>query len=239
MDVQKFLKRVVQDSETNFFVVCPDNLGLLSLLQGVLVSVANAEDIHSVPASALVKERVQQLEKDAHLGPRGSSERTHFFIYGMKDLPVESAGPLLKTVEESKFARFIFQTQAPRRKLSTIRSRCQIVQLPFLTKRVVLGTMKARDKDALTADRLGLYDGTLDGTEKALGVKDTVADIRRELKKGFRGLVTLLSDEMINSLVFRQVVWPEMTDSEREFLERWDNPSRRRLVAFLVSRRQR
>jgi len=95
--------------------------------------------------------------------------------------------------------------------------------------------MKLMNHDALTADRLDLYDGTLDGTIRALGTKDTVAAIRRELKKGVRGLVSILGEDMINSLVFKQVLWEYMTEKEQGFLERWDTPSRRRMVALLVS----
>lgn len=237
MNVQTFLKLVAQPERTNFFVVCSDDLGLSLLLQKVLESIAVAEDIKFVSAEGLTKASARNLEKEARLAPRGSSSLTHFFIWGAQKLPTDSVGPLLKAVEEARYARFIFQTQVQLKKLTTLMSRSQVIRLPFLSRKMVLGNIRAMNLDAKTVDQQGLYDGTLQGSIRALQAKDTIAAIHRELKRGPRGLAAAMTQEVIGSLVFVSAISPFLSRAELRFLERGDTPDRRRIVLLLAMSR--
>jgi len=199
-------------------VICSNELGLSLLLQGALGAIAVPEDIDFHDASNITKEKARQIEAEARLASRGGSELNHFFIYNLQNLPTNSTGPILKAVEESKYTRFIFQTQSIPRKIRTLMSRSSVVRLPFLSKRVVLGNMKAMNHDARTADQLDLYDGTLAGTIKALAGKDAIIEIQREMKRGFRGLTAVFNPEVLNSLVFDTATYNYMTEEERALL---------------------
>lgn len=237
MKIQTFMKLVGQTGRSNFFVICPDDLGLNLLLTKVLEPIAVQEDVHFVEAGGLTKDAARELERDARLAPRGSSELTHFFIWGAQRLSVDSVGPLLKAVEEAKYSRFLFQAQVVSRKLHTLMSRSQIVSLPFLAKKVVLGNLRAMNMDAKMVDQAGLYDGTLQGTMRALQMKDTLASINRELKRGPRGMTAALVPDVIGSLAFVSALSPHLTDEERRYLGRQDTPERRKLVLFLAMAR--
>lgn len=237
MILQQFLKVIAQQPGSNFFVTAPTNLGLTMMIQGALSGVANKEDVYFHAAETLTKEKVLQLEREARLAPRGSSKHSHFYVYGCEVLPRSSIGPLLKVVEEARFARFIFQAQGEQGFLGTIKSRCSEVSLPFLSKRVVMGNLKALNYDTLAVERLGLYDGTIEGTVKALATKDTTMEIRRELERGARGAAVLLDDEVVQSPALVGILREKATREERSFLARGDTESRRRLVLFLASRR--
>lgn len=237
MKIQTFMKLVGAPGRTNYFVVAPDDLGLSLLLTKVLEPIACAEDVHFVEAGGLTKDAARELEKEARLAPRGSSELTHFYIWGSQRLPVDSVGPLLKAVEEAKYARFVFQAQVVSRKLRTLMSRCQVVSLSFLSRKVVLGNLRAMSQDARTVEQQDLYDGTLQGTIKALQMKDSLAAIVRELKRGTRGLTVALAPDVIGSSAFPAALGPFLTEGEREFLARSDTPERRKLVLFLAASR--
>lgn len=199
-------------------VICSNELGLSLLLQGALGAIAVPEDIVFHDASHVTKEKARQIEVEARLASRGGSELNHFFIYNLQNLPTNSTGPILKAVEESKYTRFIFQAQSIPRKIRTLMSRSSVVRLPFLSKRVVLGNMKAMNHDARTADQLDLYDGTLAGTIKALAGKDAIIEIQREMKRGLRGLTAVFNPEVLNSLVFDIAIYNYMTEEERALL---------------------
>lgn len=232
------MKLVGQPGRTNFFVIAPDDLGLSLFLQKILEGVAATGDVHFVPAESLSKEAARDLEKEARYAPRGSSALTHFYIWGSQKLPTDSVGPLLKAVEEAKYARFIFQSSRPCRKLFTLMSRCQMVRLPFLSKKVVLGNLRAMSQDAKTADQLGLYDGTLQGTMRALQMKDTLMSIRRDLARGFRGLSAAMTQDVAGSLALMPALAPSLTREEWAYLNRNDGLDRRRVLLFLVMCRE-
>jgi len=199
-------------------VICSNELGLSLLLQGALSVIAVPEDIEFHDAENITKEKARQIEVAARLASRGGSELNHFFIYNLQNLPVNSTGPILKAVEESKYSRFIFQAQSIPRKIRTLMSRSSVVRLPFLSKQVVLGNMKALNYDARTADQLGLYDGTLAGTIKALSGKDAIIEIQRDMKRGLRGLTAMFNSEVLKSLVFDAATYSYMDEEERALL---------------------
>jgi len=199
-------------------VICSNELGLSLLLQGALSVIAVPEDIEFHDAENITKEKARQIEVAARLASRGGSELNHFFIYNLQNLPVNSTGPILKAVEESKYSRFIFQAQSIPRKIRTLMSRSSVVRLPFLSKQVVLGNMKALNYDARTADQLGLYDGTLAGTIKALSGKDAIIEIQRDMKRGLRGLTAMFNPEVLKSLVFDAATYSYMDEEERALL---------------------
>jgi len=218
MRVQDFLKLVGRPGRENYLAVCPDDMGLGLLLQGALAPVAVPEDIQFHSAESITKEKARQIEVDARFAPRGGSALNHFFIYSLQSLPTDSVGPLLKSVEEAKYSRFIFQAQSVPRAIKTLMSRSNVCRLPFLSRKMVLGNMKALNHDARTADQLNLYDGTLAGTIRALSAKDTIAEIQRELKRGPRGLTALFNPDILNSVAFEQATQDLLTDKERAFL---------------------
>jgi len=210
---------VSKPGRTNYLVVCPDELGLSLLLQGALKKIAVAEDIQFLDAENITKAKARQLEIDARSASRGGSDLNHFFIYRLQYLPTDSVGPILKAVEEAKYSRFIFQAQNVPRKVRTLMSRSSVVRLPFLSKRVVLGNMKAMNHDARTADRMNLYDGTLGGTIKSLAGRDAIIGIQRDLKRGMRGLVGMYNPDILNSLVFDVATYNYFTEEERRYLK--------------------
>jgi len=212
-------------------VVCSNELGLSLLLQGALSVIAVPEDIEFHDAENITKEKARQIEVAARLASRGGSELNHFFIYNTHNLPPASTGPILKAVEESKYSRFIFQAQSIPRKIRTLMSRSSVVRLPFLSKQVVLGNMKAMNYDARTADQLDLYDGTLAGTIKALSGKDAIIEIQRDMKRGLRGLTAMFNPEVLKSLVFDSATYNYMNEEERALLRAAKGMTERRYSA--------
>jgi len=237
MKTSQFLKLLQQPGRTNFAAVASSTLGLTTLIPRTLQRIAAEIDIHVYSAGSLTKEKVRQIGREAMMAPRGSSDLTHFLIYDLQHIAVQSVGPLLKVVEDAQYGRFIFQTQKQVRKVSTLLSRASVVRLPFLKEQVVLGNMKELKLDAATAQRLKLYDGTLGGTIESLGMKDTLVAMQREMKAGARGLVTLLSEEYTNSLVFDRAVYDKISKAERDYLARHDDLARRKVVLYLVTQR--
>lgn len=238
MQVKAFLTLVESGHRANYFVVAPDQLGLHLLLPRSLEKVAAKEDIHFYDAAGVTKDKARQLEKESRKAPVGSSEFTYFVITGLQNLPTDSVGPLLKAVEEAKYAVFVFQAQSIPRAVRTILSRSILVNLPFLSKKVVLGNMQALHYDARTADELGLYDGTLAGTIRAVSMKDTLLSIRRDMRLGARGLASTQSDEVIGSLALDAAIAPLLSQREVSYLKRDSNEDRKRMVVFLAAERE-
>ena len=229
---------IVEAPTTNLHITAPDEIGLQFILDNPLRQIAEPEDIHYHDAAAITVEKARQIEQEARRAPRASSDRQHFVIRRLQLLPTQSAGPLLKAVEEAKFARFIFQAQGTPEKTRTLKSRCTHVELPFLTRRVVLGNMKALSLDARTARDLGLYDGTLAGTTRALNMKDTLAEIRRSLANGTRGAAALFTPEVLGSLAFDAAAYEHLDEAEQAYLQRDKNPARQKLALYRALRRQ-
>jgi len=208
MKTSQFLKLLQQPGRTNFAAVASSTLGLTTLIPRILLKIAAEIDIHVYSAGSLTKEKVRQIGREAMMAPRGSSDLTHFLIYDLQHIAVQSVGPLLKVVEDAQYGRFIFQTQKQVRKTSTLLSRASVVRLPFLKEQ---------------------------GTIESLGMKDTLVAMQREMKAGARGLVTLLSEEYTNSLVFDRAVY--ISKIERDYLARHDDLARRKVVLYLVTQR--
>ncbi len=237
MNAQSFLKLLAEPGRTNFFVICADELGLNMFLQQALAPIACSEDISHYDAEGITKEKARQIEVESRMAPRGGSKLNHFFIYSLQKLPHDSMGPLLKAVEEAKYSRFIFQAQSTPRKSHTLMSRSQVVRLPFFSRKVVLGNMKALSHDAKTADSLGLYDGTLGGTIRSLAMKDTMTSIQRDMKQGMRGLPSLFTADVLGSLAFEAATYPHMNEQERAYLDRYKTPARQKLALLLALQR--
>jgi hypothetical protein len=242
----EFLSLMGRDQErTNYFVICSDSLGLLSLLPAALKKVAAAEDIHVFDAEGITKEKARQIEEEARKGPLAGSKHTHFFLYSLQNMPSESVGPLLKAVEEAVFARFVFQAQVRTKKTHTLMSRSSVVYLPFLSKKTVLTNMRAKHLDAKTADELNLYDGTLDGTIRALGMKDMLTELKRETKSGMRGIAALYATDekggypLLGSAAFDAAFEPLLTPQEKAYLRRNPTADRKKLVVYHALQRQR
>jgi len=202
------------------------------LLQGALGTIASQEDIHYYDGENITKSKAREIEQEARFASRGSSKLVHFYIFKLQKLPPDSVGPLLKAVEEAKFCRFIFQAQSTPRKIHTLMSRSSVAKIPFLSRKMVLGNMKAMNHDAKTVDQLGLYDGTLSGTIKALGMKDTLISIQRETQRGLRGLSALYSPEYLNSLAFDTAVNPLLNKKERTYQEKNKTPNRQKIALY-------
>lgn len=237
MLIKTFLTLTEGGHRANYFIVAPDLLGLHLLLPRSLAKVAAKEDIHFFDAANVTKEKARQIEKESRKAPVGSSDFSYFVITGLQNLPTDSVGPLLKAVEEAKYAVFLFQAQHIPRAVRTLLSRSILVKLPFLSKKAVLGNMQTLHYDARTADDLGLWDGTLSGTIKAVSMKDTLLSIRRDMRLGARGLPSTQADDVIGSLAFETAVGPLLNPSESAFLKRDSSADRRRLAVFLASER--
>lgn len=237
MDLRGLLALLRKGGKVNYFVVCPDQLGLQLLLPRTLEQLAAKEDITYLQAENITREKARQLADEARKAPMAGSNHSFMCIAGMQRLPFDSAGALLKVVEEAKYTNFIFQAQTITKACRTLRSRSVVVHLPFLERKVVLGNLQAMNLDAQTAEDLNLYDGTLSGTAKALAMKDTVVGIRRELRRGSRGSLTLQTDEIVQSLALIPAIQPYLRREEDQFLKREDTPERRRLMLYLLAER--
>lgn len=244
MNIRDFLRLVGAPTRTNYFVLCADEMGLNLLLQGALAPIAPAEDTYFYDAEGVTKEKARQIEDESRYAPRGGGNLSHFYIYSLQKLPTDSVGPLLKAVEEARYSRFIFQAQAAPPKIHTLMSRSSVVRLPFLPKNLVLGNMKAMNYDARTADQLGLWDGTLGGTIKALSMKDSMLEYRRETANGTRGLAALYHPDVMKSLAFRPATNHLYSDEERRFMTRAGNDedsalstARRKIALFTAMTR--
>jgi hypothetical protein len=220
MTIRDFLRLISAPGRTNFLVVCSDDLGLNLLLQSALAPIARPEDLHFFDAEGITKEKARQIEDEARLAPRSGSPLAHFFIYSLHRLSTDSVGPLLKAVEEARYSRFIFQAQSTPPKIHTLMSRSAVVRLPFLTKQVVLGNMKAMNHDARTADQLNLYDGTLSGTIRALSMKDSMLEFRRYAQMGMNGLTALFHVDVLNSLAFDPAMEQVLSQEEKAYTRR-------------------
>jgi hypothetical protein len=238
MQIKTFLGLVEKARRINFYVVCSDLLGLQLLLPKSLQTVVTPGDVHYLDASNVTKERARTLEKEARKAPAGSSRFNVFVIYSLQNLPPDSVGPLLKAVEEARYSIFIFQAQVIKRATRTLLSRSVLVNLPFFTKRSVLGNMQALNYDAKVADDLDLYDGTLSGTIRALGMKDTLLNIRRDLRLGQRGVPSIVTDDTVTSLAFDAAIGSLLNEEEVAFLGRGNSPDRKKLILTLVAERE-
>lgn len=238
MRISVLLKLLEKTGDQNFFILCPDEMGLSQIIRPVILRHAQSEDIYHLEADQITKEKARQLERDARTAPRGNSEKNHFLISGLQNLPKDSTGPLLKAVEESMFSRFIFQAQRAPRKLKTLRSRSIQVKLPFLPKKTILANLQALNLDAKTADQLNLVDGTLGGAQRALATKDTMTAFKRESSSGVRGLAALFQPEMLGSLVFDQGTRGVLTLEERMFLKRDNSQERKKLMIYRALTRE-
>jgi len=208
------------------------------LLQKTLPKIASTEDYYAYQAENITKAKAREIEAEARKAPRAGSKLSHVFIAGMEKLPTDSAGPLLKAAEEARWTRFIFQAESLPVKLHTLMSRSNVVRLPFLSKKAILGNLQRMNYDAKTVDRLGLYDGTLDGTIRMLAMKDSIVEIRRELKGGSRGLTALFQPEIVGGLALDTALRDQILEEERRFIDREDNPDRKKLVMYLMSKRR-
>ena len=102
-------------------------------------------------------------------------------------------------------------------------SRAVVIRIPFLPKKTVLANMKAMNYDAKTADQLDLYNGTLSGTIKALAMKDAILEIKREAKRGLRGLAALFNPEILGGLAFDTATYDLLEKEETNFLDKTKN----------------
>lgn len=234
MKIKDAVELVKISERTNYWILAPDNLGLNLILNKVLASIAPSEDLHFIDASTLTKERTRALERETRMAARGSSDYAIFFIYKMQNLSVESVAPLLKTVEDSKFARFIFQSQSLPRKIRTLMSRSSVIRLGFLSKAAVLANLKSLQFDAKSADQHNLWDGTLSGTISALQMREAFISMRKDLSLGARGLASLLQQEVVNSMCFLQATYPYMSPEERQYISRLDTADRRKMALILA-----
>lgn len=239
MKISELFKLLNQRGRLNYFVVCPDTLGLLTFIQSqALNHISSKEDQHFYAARDITKEKARQIESDARMAPRGGSELQHFFIHGLQRLPTDSVGPLLKAVEDAKYSRFIFQAQSIPRKIQTLMSRSSVAYLPFMSKAAVLANLKALKKDAKTADEMNLWDGTYDGTSDSLGMKDTLTRIRRDASQGTRGLAALFDEGTLGSRAFEKATYELLNEQEKRFIQGPGSIDRKRIALYLASRRQ-
>lgn len=237
MKLSEFLGLVSKPGRLNYMALCPDQLGLISLLGKALNRVSSPEDQVFFNARDITKEKARQIEGEARMAPRGGSKLQHFFIYGLQRLPTDSVGPLLKAVEEAKYTRFIFQAQDTPRKIRTLMSRSSVVSIPFITKQVVFANLKAEKLDARTADEMGLYDGTYDGTRESLGMKDSLTRIRRDCRAGVRGIASLYQKDVLDSRAFEKATLELFTPEELEYLNRNPSSERKKIILWTALRR--
>lgn len=232
MKPSKVLEEIKKFPDRNFFILCNDQLGMTQLVPQALQKGFSSLDVVVVNAKGLTIERARQMEEEARLSPRGDSGRTHVFIYGMSQIPTGSVGALLKIVEESPTTRFVFQGQSPMYKDRTIRSRCVVLKVPFLSKKAVLANVQAMGLDALKVDDLGLWDGTLQGTLSKLQSHSTLASFSRELALGSKGFLNMTNPEMLQSTVFDMALADVFSEDEKRFIKQNPSLQRKTLALF-------
>lgn len=238
MQLKDLGKILGQPGRTNYYVVCPDSLGLELLIDRFLSPIASQQDIHHFQAKDVTKDRAREIEVETRFHPRTGVQLTHIVMWKTQFLPAESVGPILKAVEEAKNARFIFQGQSIPKKVWTLMSRSSVVRLPFLSRRAVQVNLQARNLDTKAWQELELYDGTLAGAIEALGMKNKLMDIRRELGAGLNGIARLLKGEdLMKSDAFARAMQDHLTHEDQAFLARstqYNLIERRRLVTCLA-----
>lgn len=234
MKPSKVLALLKDRPSSNIYIQCADSLGMTQLVPQALAKAFSSLDVHVVNARGLTIERARQLEEEARLKPRGSSDRTHVFIYGMSSIPTASVGALLKIVEESPTTRFVFQGQQQLVKDRTIRSRCTLVRVPYLSKKAVLANIQAMSLDAVKVEELGLWDGTLQGTIARLQAHSTLIGFTRELGLGSKGFLNLVSADMLGSQVFDTALADVLSEKEKRFISANPTANRKKLAIYVA-----
>lgn len=227
---------LIRAQETqNIYLLTPDDGGMALLLPRALAKVARPADIQTIDAASLRVDAARELAKDCGFSPRGGSSRTHIVIRRMDRLAAYCVGAVLKAVEESQFARFIFVGSSIPYACQTLASRSLVVRLPFLTRKAALGNIQALKMDAATVDSQDLWDGTLGGSLQNLKDHKDRVEILAALSR------LNLSDlcGLVESPAFDRTLKPMMTPEEIEYVQRDASPTRRQLVALLILERLR
>lgn len=222
-------------------MICSDELGLSypGVLEQALKTTAT-EDLYVLNAETLIKEKAREVERAAHTAASGGSELNVFFIYSLQRLPPDSVGPLLKAVEDAKSSRFIFQAQSVPDKIRTLMSRSSVVKLPFVSKQAVLGMLQRLRLDAKTADQSRLWDGTLGGTARALGMREHMAILEREISAGMAGIPALFKENerggsLVGSLALLPVLEKRLNPNDLDYIRAEPNPVRKKILLLLMA----
>jgi hypothetical protein len=203
MKINSFFRLVVESSQSHLTVVCPESLGVNSSLRKVLNRISNHHDQIFVNAQGLTVSEAKDLINQTSFSPKGCSDRTHVFVFNTERISRLIVSILLKSVEESKCCRWIFQTSYLREDVLPVFSRTKVCHIPFLSRKVVLANLQKSGKDASSVDELNLYDGTIDGTIEGLVNSSKISTLKDLLRERSSYAVSdLLSDKVLFNLNF-------------------------------------
>lgn len=220
MKIAQFIAMARDNPEQNYLAECSDMLGLTTYLTREFKKIAHDQDVHVYDAKFITREKSHQIDDESRRASYGGTGYQHFIITKLQDLPAESVGPLLKTVEEAKYSRFIFQAQHVPAKVYTLKSRATAVKIPFITENGILAAIKARNLDAGEVQREKLWDGTLDGSLQALNSRLKTKEIRKKLSQKRQGMSDVYdSEELMDSPVLDRVI-KEVEPSLTDYLQR-------------------
>lgn len=236
MRVSQFLRLLREQPGANFFAATPDGDGMVVLVPRALEPVASPRNIHLLDGRALTVDGAREVAREAGMAPKGTDSHQHFVVRRSEELTGPCAGALLLAVEDAARARFVFVASHRTPEVETLASRSTCVELPFLSRRAVLGNLQALRLDARAADEKDLWDGTLGGTAAAVRHAADHEAIRRAVASGPDGLADL--HELVDSPAFDAAMEPVLNQEERDYVARAPGPSRRMLAAFLALARR-
>ncbi len=232
MKVSQLLQLLREQPGTHFFVCTPDDEGMVTLVPRALEQVASTRNVRFLDAKALTVGEARQVAWEAAMAPEGTDRQRHFVVRRTEKLSAACVGALLLAVEEAARARFIFISTHRTPETETLASRSTCVELPFLSKKAVLGNLQALRQDAKAADEKNLWDGTLGGTAAAVRHARDHDLIRKAVEAGLAGFRDLYA--LVDSPAFDAAMEAVWSQAERDFVAEAPGPSRRMLATFLA-----
>jgi hypothetical protein len=234
--VAQCLRLLVEQPDRHFFICTPDGDGLVRLIPRVLGPVASPKNVKVRDAAVMTVGDAREVAKEAWMAPEGTDRWTHFVVRRTESMSAACVGALLLAVEDAAKTRFVFTATHRTREAETLASRATCVELPFLSRREVLGNLQALRLDARAADELDLWDGTLGGTEEAVRHAKDHATIRKAVGVGLEGLEDL--HVLAKSPAFDAAMEGTWNQEERDYVARHPCHERRMLATFLALSRK-
>ena len=106
--VRGFLQILEAQPSLHLMVEAPGSLGLELLLEKALKKIAASEDVQIYDCGSLSLDRLRDVLRGAQMAPRAGSSHNHLCFLNLQRLAPICVGPLLKSMEETIYSRFIF-----------------------------------------------------------------------------------------------------------------------------------
>lgn len=215
-----FIRALKSWGRRNHFVQCSDEMGLGRVIREALKGTVGELDFYEYDARLLRIDSLRQVKLDSSKFSVGGAPYNVVLLKGMTHLLPGLEGVLLKVVEESNTTLFIMQAAGVRDRLRTLRSRSHCWDLAYLNKRRVIGNLERLGFDTSQVESRCLWDGTLGGTLKRIGMQDQLGAIEALLRQGRSSIPKLFSSEITDSVAIPFVVGPKLIGDEERFLLR-------------------